>query len=188
MTKQQSRTGPAGVMAWARRKGVVGLAVPLVVPVAGACLAACSSTSSSGNKTASPAVHQSSMPSKNSSKSPMTPIPSGSPSVSAAACKHVRALRGDLTSITHVTFNGRSATVITADLKSIQGHLTALKSEPALASDLKPLSTSVTDVQNAAKGVTSPPTPAQLKAVITALTSLKATAAPTIAKLKAACP
>ncbi len=168
-----------------QRLSVAPLAGAVAIAGAAVFLVACSSSPSSSKKTASPAVHQTSMP---SSKAPKKPMPSDSPTLSAAACAHAKSLRGSLTSVTHVTYNSKSATVITADLKNIKTQVAALKSEPALSGDMKALSADVTKVQDAAKGITTPPSPAQLKAVLTALAGLKATATPTIAKLKAACP
>lgn len=169
-------------MAPARRRGARGFFVPLVLPVAGlaTCLAACSSTSSKSDSTASPAAHQTTMPS--------TAKPSGSPSLSAAACEHVRALREDLISVTHVKYNGGTAKVVVADLNGIRKELTALKNEPAVASEVGALTGAITNVQNAVKAMSTPPSAAQLKAVVTAFNNMKAIAAPTIAKLKAACP
>lgn len=200
MTKQYSRAGSAGAVALARRAGAVasarrrvaaGFLVPLMVPVAGlaTCLTACSSTTAKSAGTASPAAHQTAMPSSPTTSKPSgTAKPSGSPSVSAAACEHVRALRQDLISVTHVKYNGSTAKVVVADLNGIRKELTALKNEPALASEVGALDGAVTHVTDAIKALSTPPTHAQLKAVSTAFNDMKATAAPLIHKLKAACP
>lgn len=179
----------------AGRKGAVRLAVPLVVPLAGvaACLAACSSTS--GAKPASPAVHETSLPKSGRSMSSVSPMPASptaaptvSPSLSAAACDHVRALRQDLISVTHVKFNGGTAKVVVVDLSDISKHLTALKNEPALATEVGALTGATTNVQGAIKALSTPPTAAQIKAVVTAFNNMKLIASPVIPKLKAACP
>ena len=120
--------------------------------------------------------------------SPSSPKPTTSPSVSAAACQHVKSLRGSLDSITHVSFNQGSATVIRADLQNIQTQLTALKNEPALSAAVNQLQASVNNVVQAAKGVTAPPSVSQAKAVINALNDLKHTATTVAGQLKAACP
>lgn len=194
MTKQYSRAGSAGAVAPARRAGAVALArrrgatgflVPLVVPVAGlaTCLAACSSTPAKSASTASPAARQTT-----TSKPGGTAKPSGSPSVSAATCEHVKALRGDLVSVIHVKWSTGTAKVIAVDLSHIRKELTALKNEPALASEVGALNGAVTHVTGAIKAMSTPPTAAQLKAVRMAFNDMKATAAPLIGKLKAACP
>ena len=108
--------------------------------------------------------------------------------VSAAACQHVKSLRGSLTSLTHVKYNGASATKISADVKNIQAQLTALKSQPEFASAANQLDASVNQVEQAAHNAMASPTSAEVKAVIKALDGLKTTATPMISQLKVACP
>lgn len=103
--------------------------------------------------------------------------------MSAAACEHVKSLRGSLTSITHVSFSASSTTVITADVKNIKTQLAELKSEPEFANQAKALNASVSQVEAAAKNLTTNPA-----GVIKALRNLKTTATPMIGQLKTACP
>ncbi|HUJ06598.1 MAG TPA: hypothetical protein VLX31_10870 [Streptosporangiaceae bacterium] len=138
-----------------------------------ALIAACSSASTSSSPSATPT---SSMPAATS------------PSVSAAACKHVDSLRGSLTSLTHVQLNASSASQIRTDVTNINTQLTALKDEPGFSAQASQLRSSVDQVTNAAKKMSSPPTSAQVQAVITALSQLKAKSSGMIAGMKAACP
>lgn len=183
----------------AGRKGTRRLAVPLIVPLTGVavCLAACSSNSSSSHN-ASPATHETSMPksgrsmSSVSNHSPVSPTgavsPTVSPSLSAAACDHVHALRQDLISVTHIKYNSGTAKVVVVDLTDIRKQLTALKGEPALATEVGALTGALTNVQGAITAMSTPPTAAQLKAVATSFNNMKIITSPIIPKLKAACP
>jgi len=68
-------------------------------------------------------------------------------------------------------------------VKNIKTQLTALKGEPGLSSQASKLSSSVSQVESAAKNLTTNPA-----GVVKALTGLKSTAMPMIGQLKTACP
>jgi hypothetical protein len=185
MTKQQPQAGHAGT---ARPRTSVPILVAMPVAGAAMLLAACT-TSTTTATTASPAQpSKATVSSSPAASASPAPKPSTSASVSAAACQHVKSLRGSLVSITHVSFTGGSATVITADLKNMQAQLAALKGEPALAAATNQLQASVNNVMQAAKGMKATPSASQARAVVNALTNLKTTAAPIVGQLKAACP
>lgn len=137
-----------------------------------ALVAACSSSSSSSAPSATPTA---------------TPTAT-SPTVSAAACKHVDSLRGSLTSLTHVQLNASSATKIRTDVTNIQTQLTSLKSEPAFSAQASQLKASVDQVTKAAQKMSSSPTASQVQAVIAALAQLRAKSSAMIAGMRAACP
>lgn len=166
MTKQ-SQARPAW---W--RVGVLAFAGAALI---GAC--------SSGSSTSS-----------SSSAAPSTTSPSTSPSTtttaSAATCKHVDSLRTSLESLTHVSLNANAAAQIRTDLTNIQTQLTALKGEAggALSTQLSELTASLNQVEKAAQGLSSNPSSAQVQAIITALSGLKAKSAATISEMNAACP
>jgi len=57
-----------------------------------------------------------------------------------------------------------------------------------LSSSLNQLSSSLTQVEHAAKGMSTPPSSSEISAVLSALSSLKAQSRTTIAAMRSACP
>ena len=139
-----------------------------------AIAAACSSgaSTSSGGTTTSPPAH------------------SGSPTANQSTCKHVNSVRISLENLTHLQLNASSAGKIRTDLTNIKTQLAMLKGrgDSALSSSVNQLSGSLKQVEKAAQGLSSPPSAAQITAVISALSALKAQSGATIAAMRAACP
>jgi len=106
-------------------------------------------------------------------------------------CKHVNSLRTSLQDLNHLNMSASSASKIRADLTNIQAQLAALKGHAgssALSTQLNQLSTSVDTVKKAANSLSTPPTTAQITAVVTALKQLKAQSRTALAAMNAACP
>jgi hypothetical protein len=185
-----------GTPAWLKAAGLALGGVGLI--------AACSSgTTASSTGTAKPATTAPSTPAVTSPSSPSTasptttgpttPVsptstPTATATLSAAACQHVKSLRGSLASLTSVPLNSSSASTITKDLGNIETQLKALKGEPALGSAVSQLSSSLNQVKRAAAGLGTSPTAAQAQHVVKSLAVLKGKAANASAKLSAACP
>lgn len=142
-------------------------------------LGACTSTSTSGGS-ATPSTH----PMTNSA------TPSTSISVSAATCKHVSSLRTSLQDLTTLQLNASAATQIRKDLTNIQTQLTAIKASGSgnLTTQVGALSSALSQVQNAAKNLSSPPTASQVTAIVSALSGLKNNSKATLDAMKSACP
>jgi hypothetical protein len=111
-------------------------------------------------------------------------------SVSAATCQHAASLRKSLENLTNLQLNASAATQIRTDLTNIQTQLAAIKASGngALTSKLSGLSTSLSQVEKAAKNLSNPPSGSQVQAIISALGGLKSNSQTAIAALKSACP
>lgn len=146
-----------------------------------ALLGACSSGPSNSGGTASPAT---------TSPATHSVSPSVSVSVSAATCKHISSLRTSLNNLTHLQLNASSSSQIRKDLTNIQTQLGAIKATGAgaVSAQVSSLSASVDHVEKAAKNLSSPPTGAQVQAIISALGGLKSNSKASIDALTSACP
>ena len=145
---------------------------------------------SAGSHTASPGSHTASPGSHTASPGSHTGSPA-SPMANKSTCKHVDSLRTSLQNLSHQQLNAGSASKLRTDLANIEKQLAALKSQggnSALSSQVKQLSTSVDQVKKAANGLSTPPTTAQVTAIVTSLTQLKAQAKPALTEMNAACP
>jgi hypothetical protein len=138
-------------------------------------LAACGSSGMGG--TASP-------PAASSSPAP------GLSSAAAAACPHLRSLRGSLTSLTRLQASPAAIGQMGADLSNIEQQLGSLRnlSGSAGANDSAQLTAALRRITLAAQAEIGSPTSARLTAVQSALTSMKNAAQPIIGQLNAACP
>lgn len=141
-----------------------------------ALLGACTSATSNSGGTSTPMTH---------SASPSTSI-----SVSAATCNHVSSLKTSLENLTHLQLNASASSQIRKDLTNIQTQLTAIKASDngALSAQVGSLSGSLSQVQNAAKNLSSPPSASQVTAIVSALGALKNDSKATLESMKSACP
>ncbi len=115
----------------------------------------------------------------------------GSPTPNHSTCKQVDSLRTSLQDLTHLTLNATSVRNIRTDLTKIQTHVNELKKQggnSALSSQVNQLSASLDNVKKAANGLSTPPSTAQITAVVTSLTQLKAQSKTALAAMDAACP
>jgi hypothetical protein len=153
----------------------------IVIACGAALLGACSSATNggSGGTPAAPTT------SPASSASPTTTV-----SVSAATCKHVASLNTSLNSLTHLQLNASASKQIRTDLTNIQTQLTALAASGGgpVSGEVSSLSSSLNQVQKAAKGLSANPSASQITSVVTALSALKSNSKATATQLKAMCP
>jgi hypothetical protein len=183
------------------------MAAAALIAGAAVILAACSSGTSSAGKTAaphttgpsvSPGMHTGSHMAKTGSPKATagtgtaTTSPATSPA-SKTTCKHVSSLRTSLQHLGNAKTGASSASAIRADLTKIQTHVAAIKSEGGggnslLSTQINNLSASMDRVRSAAHGMATPPTGAQTKTVVMALTELKAQSRTTLAAMNAVCP
>jgi hypothetical protein len=181
----------------------VKMAAAVLIAGAAVTLAACSSgTTSSASKAATPhksgpAVSPSMHPgSHTTSGSHMTTsaspaVTAGSLKASKTTCKHVAELRTSLQSLDQLKLSASSASKIRTELTNVQTQVAAIKSEggnSALTAQMNQLTTSVDKVRTAAHGLSTPPTTAQVNAIVTALTQLKAQSKTAVVAMDAACP
>ncbi|MGI9009254.1 MAG: hypothetical protein ACR2FU_24210 [Streptosporangiaceae bacterium] len=162
------------------RRGPVRLGAAILVTGGVALVGACSSASGNAGGTSTPA------------STPMThsASPSTSVSASAATCQHVSSLKTSLDSLTHLQLNASAASQIRKDLTNIQTQLTAIRASGngALSTQVSALSSSLGQVQNAAKNLSSPPSASQVTSIISALSALKNNSKATLDSMKSACP
>ncbi len=160
----------------------VRLSAAIVIAGGAAFLAACSSGtgSSSGGTPAAPATSPAS-----SAASPTTTV-----TVSAATCKHVASLNTSLNSLTHLQLNASASKQIRTDLTNIQTQLTALAASGGgpVSGEVSSLSSSLNQVEKAAKGLSANPSASQITSIVTALSALKSNSKATATQLKAMCP
>ena len=182
MRSRSARREPAGPRCVPARPRCVPARLGAAILVTGgiALLGACSSATTSSGGTSTPA------------STPMThsASPSTSVSVSAATCKHVSSLKTSLENLTHLQLNASASSQIRKDLTNIQTQLTAIKASDngALSAQVGSLSGSLSQVQNAAKNLSSPPSASQVTAIISALGALKNNSKATLDSMKSACP
>ena len=156
----------------------VRMAAVTVIAGVMAIAAACSSGTSTSSSSRTPAPRTASA------------AHSGSQAANQSTCKHVGSVRTSLGNLTHLQLSASSAGKIRTDLTNIQTQLAMLKGQggSALSSTVNQLSGSLKQVETAAQGLSSPPSAAQITAVISALSALKAQSGATIAAMRAACP
>lgn len=154
----------------------------ILILAGSALIGACGS---SGGGNGAPATSPASSTPMTSSASPSTSV-----SVSAAACKHVASLRTSLESLTSLQLNASMQVTIRKDLENIGTQLTALKGEVggAFSTQASQLNAALNQVTTAAKGLSAPPTTAQIQAITTALTNLKAKSKAMLTEMDAVCP
>jgi hypothetical protein len=170
----------------ANHVGQAKMAAAILVAGAAPLLAACSSSgTSNANSSASAAATHSAM------KSSAHPSHhSGSPKATASECKHVHSLRTSLESLTHTPLNATTAAKVRTDLTNIETQLTALKGKgsPAFSAEINRLSLAVTAVRKSAAAMSTPPTAAQVKTVVAALSALKTQSKTALTAMSKECP
>jgi hypothetical protein len=150
-------------------------------PLLAACSSGTSNASSSGSAAATHSpVKASAHPSSHS----------GSPKASSSTCKHVHSLRTSLESLLHTPLNASTAAKIRSDLTNVETQLAALKGKgsSAFSTEMTNLSASITAVRKAANSLSTPPTGAQVKAVVAALSALKTQSKTALTAMEKECP
>lgn len=90
----------------------------------------------------------------------------------------------------HTPLNASTAAKIRTDLTNIETHLAALKGKgsSAFSAEMTKLSAAVTAVRKAASSLSTPPTAAQVNAVVAALSALKTESKPALTAMEKECP
>jgi hypothetical protein len=117
--------------------------------------------------------------------------PSAAATPSAAVpCTTIASLRQSLANLDQLQVNQRTVGQVAADLGSIDTQLTTLKSQAqtAYSGESAQLTAAVRQVSGAARALAARPSAANLTAVQSAVSGLKASSEAVIVELKAACP